>query len=210
MREPIREPNPQEQRTGRVPETLRTVGPGPVSEAAPFGLHGLVEWAPTWGGMFVSLGILFLLSALGVAIGVGSGATGVAIWEAISLIIAFFVGGWFAGRTLDFIDPLVAAAHGLLVWAVSMVFTLAFIVLATVAGISSLANVARIPFISTLLGPAGVAPPSAAGAAATAVTSSWVTFIILLLAVIASTVGAMIGNQGRLAGVPGVSEAHRH
>src|SRR5579884_3177296 len=133
MREPIREPTPQEQRAGRAPEPLRYVGPGPVGEAAPFTLGGLVEWAPTWGGMFVSLGILFLLSALGVAIGVGAGATGVAIWEAISLIIAFFVGGWFTGRTLNIVDPLVAAAHGLLVWAVSMVFTLVFLVITALA-----------------------------------------------------------------------------
>lgn len=198
MREPIREPTPQEQRAGRGPEPLRYVGPGAVSEAAPFGLVGLVEWAPTWGGMFISLGILFLLSALGVAIGVGAGATGVAIWEAISLIIAFFIGGWFTGRTLNIVDPLVAAAHGLLVWAVSMVFTVVFLVVTVLAGISSLANVARIPVISALLGTAGISGPTGPGAATTAVTSAWVTFVILLLAVVASVIGALVGNQGRL------------
>lgn len=210
MREPIREPAPQEQRTGRGPESLRPVGPSPVGEAVPFFGRGLVEWAPTWGGMFVSLGILFLLSALGVAIGVGAGTAGVAIWGAISLIVAFFVGGWFTGRTMNFIDPLVAAAHGLLVWAVSMVFALLFIVAAAVAGINSLANIARIPFISTLLGPAGVSAPTTAGAAATAVTSSWVAFIILLLAVIAAIAGALVGNQSRVPRALVASETHRH
>ncbi|MGH2459967.1 MAG: hypothetical protein ACRDIY_14005 [Chloroflexota bacterium] len=211
MREPIREPNPQEQRPARAPEPLRYTGPGPVGEAAPFLRHGLVEWAPTWGGMFVSLGILFLLSALGVAIGVGTGAAGVAIWGAITLIVAFFVGGWFTGRTLNVFDTLVSAAHGLLVWAVSMVFALVFLVGTTVAGLNSLANVARIPFVSTLLSSAGIAGPPAAGAtAATAVASSWVTFIIMLLAVIAAIIGAIVGNQGRVATISGVTENPRH
>jgi len=161
--------------------------------------------------MFVSLGILFLLSALGVAIGVGTGATGVAIWGAISLIVAFFAGGWFTGRTLTVVDKLVAGAHGLLVWAVSMIFALVFIVAATVASINSLANLARIAFISNLLVAAGIAtPPSAGATAATAVTSSWVTFIILILAVIAAVGGAIVGNQGRAAEVSGVTETTRH
>ncbi|HVC34521.1 MAG TPA: hypothetical protein VNL16_13500 [Chloroflexota bacterium] len=201
MREPIREPNPQEQRTGRAPENLRYVGPNPAGEAVPF-IRGLVEWSPTWGGMFVSLGILLLLSALGVAIGVGSGATGVAIWEAISVIIAFFIGGWFTGRTLNIVDSLVAAAHGLLTWAVSIVFLVAFFVAATLSGIGSLATAARLPFVAGLLGFLGIGVPTGAAtaAASSAVLSSWVAFIILLLSVIAAIVGALIGNQGRLTG----------
>lgn len=211
MREPIREPTPQEQRPVRAPEPLRYMGPGPVGEAASLFGRGLVEWAPTWGGVFVSLGILFLLSALGVAIGVGSGATGVAIWEAISLIVAFFIGGWFTGRTLNLFDTLMAGAHGLLVWAVSMVFAIVFLVAATVASINSLANLARIAFISNLLQAAGItAGPPAGAASATAVTSSWVTFIILLLAVIAAIGGAIVGNMSRMASVSGVTETTRH
>jgi len=198
MREPIREPTPQEERPGRAPEPLRYVGPGTVPSAMPFNVAGLVEWAPTWGGVFVALGVFLLLSSLGVAIGVTSGATGVVIWEAISVIIAFFLGGWFAGRTLNLIDPLVAGAHGLLVWAVSIVFTVVFIIAATLSGISSLANLARVPFVADLLRFVGATPPPAGTAAGTAVTSAWVTFIILLLSVIAAIIGGLVGNQGRL------------
>src|SRR5579885_1656341 len=164
MREPI-QPTPPEQRPSRGPEPLPYVGPRPTGEVAGYLGRGLVEWAPTWGGVFVSLGILFLLSALGVAIGVGSGATAVAIWEAISLIVAFFIGGWFTGRTLNLFDNLMAGAHVLLVWAVSMVFAIVFLVAATVASINSLANLARIAFISNLLQAAGITTgPTAAGA----------------------------------------------
>ena len=198
MREPIREPTPQEQRAGRAPEPLRYTGPAPGAEVMPFVRHSLVEWAPTWGGMFVSIGVLLLLSALGVAVGVSSGTTGVAIWGAISVIIAFFVGGWFCGRTLNFGSSLVAAAHGLLVWAVSIVFAIVFAIMTTLLGVSSLAQAARTALVANVLGPiTGVSTaPAAAGAAATAVTSSWATFIILLLAVAACVIGAIIGNQG--------------
>jgi len=201
MREPI-QPTPPEQRPSRGPEPLPYVGPRPTGEVAGYLGRGLVEWAPTWGGVFVSLGILFLLSALGVAIGVGAGATGVAIWEAISVIIAFFVGGWFAGRTLNLVDSLIAGAHGLLVWAVSMVFALTFLIAATLIGVTSFANLTRIPFIAGIIGVTGINVPTAAAATA-AVTSSWVTFIFLLLAAAAAIVGALVGNQGRIVSVPG-------
>lgn len=212
MREPIREPNPQEQRPGRAPENLRPVGLGPVGEAVPFTGNGLIEWAPTWTGMFVSLGVFFLMSALGVAIGIGTGAVGIAIWEAISMIVAFFIGGWITGRTMSLVDPLIAGAHGLLVWAVAMVFTIAALIATTLSGVGALANIARIPFVSSLLTSVGAPSPVAVGATTAAVASSWVVFIILLLGVIAAIIGALVGNQALMASQPGFlhrGEPHR-
>src|SRR4051812_12477126 len=126
MREPIREPTPEGTPVERRPEPLRYTGPTPFSSVVTGPNRGLVEWAPTWGGMFVSLAILILLSSLGVAIGIGNGATAAGIWGAVSVIIGFLVGGWFAGRTLDMRDSAVATAHGALVWAVTLIFTLVF------------------------------------------------------------------------------------
>lgn len=202
MREPIREPNPQEGHVPRGPEPLRYSAPTPVGEAYARGVARLVEWAPTWGGMFVSLGVLLLLSSLGLAIGIGTGATAAGIWGAISVIIGFFVGGWFTGRTLEVFDPVVAAAHGILMWAVAIVFTLLFTVFGAIVGLNSLAN-ARLAFVGNALGPLGYsgAPASAAATANAAVTSSWITFLVLLLSVIAAVIGALIGNQGRIPGV---------
>jgi nitrate reductase NapE component len=145
--------------------------------------------------MFVALAILILLSSLGVAIGIGTGATAAGIWGAISVIIGFFVGGWFAGRMLDVLDSAIATAHGVLVWAVAMIFTLVFTIVTAIAGINTLTNVARVTvlgnFVSVLGG--GGAP----GATNTALTSSWVAFIVLLLGLIAAVAGAMVGNRGR-------------
>lgn len=150
--------------------------------------------------MFVAVGILLLLSTLGVAIGVGTGTTGVAIWGAISLIIAFFVGGWFTGRTLNYTNAIVASAHGLLVWAVSTVFAIVFSIAAALIGVGAVASIVRTAVVANVLGPltgsvSGPAAPAAPGAASTAVTSSWVTFIILLLAVAAAIIGSVIGNS---------------
>jgi len=150
--------------------------------------------------MFVSLGVLILLSSLGLAIGVGTGATAAGVWGAISVIIGFLVGGWFTGRTLDALDSLVAAAHGILVWAVALVLTLIFAVVTTFLGISSLSSGAHLPYIANILGPLGytATAPSAATTAATAVASSWITFLVLLLSLIGAAVGAVIGNQVRV------------
>jgi len=194
MREPI-----SEGRAPRGPEPIRAQGTGLVTEAAPsFTLASLVEWAPIWGGMFVSLGVLFLLSSLGVAIGVGSGATAAGIWGAISLIIGFFVGGWFTGRTMTLIEGLLAGAHGLLMWGVTVVFTLVFAILAGIAGASAIS--AYVNGIFTTMG-VTLSGPGRAVAAQTAVTSSWVTFLVLLLGVVAAVIGALVGNQGRFAEV---------
>jgi len=193
MREPIREPTPEE-RAARDPEPMRYSSINPVREvigaAAP---ASLVEWAPIWGGMFVSLGVLFLLSSLGVAFGFGSG-TEAGIWGAVSLIIGFFVGGWFTGRTMSIIDSTAAWAHGLLTWAVTIVLTLVFAVVAAITGISALAS------IRGILIPLGIA----AGGPATAppaVTSTWWPFIILLLGVVAAIAGALVGNKARFSDV---------
>jgi len=139
--------------------------------------YDLVHWAPTWAGMFISIAVLLLLAPLGVAIGLTSG-TGAAVWGFISLIVAFFVGGWVVGRTLSIEDSLIAGAHGLLSWAVA----LSFLLLTTV-----LLGAIRIPLIL----PTIIVPTEAVAGA------SLVTFFAFLVSAIAGVVGAVTGNQSR-------------
>ncbi|HEX5417180.1 MAG TPA: hypothetical protein VFZ25_16060 [Chloroflexota bacterium] len=196
MREPIREPIP-EGRGPRGPEPFRAPGTGMLPEVTtPFTLSSLVEWAPIWGGMFVSLGILLMMGLLGVAIGVGSGAAVAGVWGAISVIIAFFAGGWFTGRTMTMIESLVAGAHGLLMWAVTIVFTLVFAVAATISSVAATTSLVRV-----VLGPIGLTAAAPTVSPGAAVTTSWVTFLVLLLGAIAAIVGALVGNQGRFSEV---------
>jgi hypothetical protein len=200
MREPIRDPVPEEARERSGPAGVRFVEPVPTGAYVPApSAGGLVEWAPSWGGMFVTLGIALLLGSLGLAIGIGKGGNAAAIWGAITALVAFFVGGWFCGRTLDVLDSLVAAAHGVLVWAITLIFTLLFTVATALVSANTAANAATAALGTNLLGVFGLYPaaPSAAQAAQAATTSSVVAFIALLLTLIVCIVGALVGNAGR-------------
>lgn len=144
----------------------------------------LVHWGPTWAGVFVPVALLLLLAPLGVVLGL-TDPTGAAIWAGISLVVAFFVGGWVVGRTLSFGDTLIAGAHGLLAWAVAFSFLLLTILLLSAIGATGLAAV-----------PAEVIPGIAVPAALVT-GASLGAFFALLLSAIASVVGATVGNQGR-------------
>jgi hypothetical protein len=99
-----------------------------------------VFWPGVWSGFVISLGILLLFSALGLAIGISAAGSetgdglnarglgiGAAIWGGISLLIALFVGGIIATRTGLVLDRLIAVIQGALVWVLT---TLAIIYLA--------------------------------------------------------------------------------
>jgi hypothetical protein len=141
--------------------------------------------------MFVALGVTLLFGTLGVAFGAGWW------WTALSAIIGFFVGGWFAGRTIGFLDSTVAAAHGLLVWAVGIVLFLLASLAFGLAGINTVANTLHSLGISNLFGYGNYAAPSAAAAASTASTSGWLGFFGILLPLIAAIAGAIVGNNAR-------------
>jgi hypothetical protein len=88
-----------------------------------------VSWGAVFAGVVLSLITQFLLSMLGVGIGVSTidPATGnspdattfsisAAVWWTISGIIAAFIGGWTAGRLSGALATS-AALHGLVTWA---------------------------------------------------------------------------------------------
>jgi hypothetical protein len=89
-----------------------------------------VSWGGIWGGVLVALGVLMLLTALGLAVGVSAvdpGQTesstigaGAGIWGAVSLLIALFVGGLVATRTGAITDRTTGFFEGALVWVVSL------------------------------------------------------------------------------------------
>lgn len=89
-----------------------------------------VSWGGIWGGVLVALGLLMLLTALGVAVGISAvepgetdGAalgTGAGIWAAVSLLLALFVGGMVATRIGAIFDRTTGFFEGALVWVVSL------------------------------------------------------------------------------------------
>ena len=89
-----------------------------------------VSWGGIFGGVLVALGLLFLLGALGVAIGISAAdpgqteastlGAGAGIWTAVSLLVALFVGGMVATRIGAITDGTTGFFEGALVWVVSM------------------------------------------------------------------------------------------
>jgi hypothetical protein len=95
-----------------------------------------VSWGGIWGGVLVAFGLLMLLTALGVAVGItavdpsetsaGAIGTGTGIWGALSLLVALFVGGMAATRISAITDRTTSFFEGALVWVVSMLLVVYF------------------------------------------------------------------------------------
>ena len=106
-----------------------------------------VRWGPIWAGIFASISTLFLLGLLGVAVGLSAYdvkenargfGMGAGIWQILSVIIAFMVGGWVAGRTGDSPARRTGWLNGALVWAV----TVPLILLMLTSGVSGIVSFA--------------------------------------------------------------------
>lgn len=95
-------------------------------------LEGLrISWGGIWAGVLTVLGTLLFLTTLGLAVGVSAidptdtdaSAVGIgaALWSALSLLIALFVGGMAATRLGMIYDRATGAFEGALVWVLSFV-----------------------------------------------------------------------------------------
>ncbi|HET7197302.1 MAG TPA: hypothetical protein VFI86_01440 [Burkholderiales bacterium] len=89
-----------------------------------------VSWGGVWGGVLVAVGLLLLLAALGVAVGISATepgqtdpariGTGAGIWAGASLLVALFVGGIVSTRIGAIFDGTTGFFEGALVWVVSV------------------------------------------------------------------------------------------
>src|SRR5690348_4598498 len=89
-----------------------------------------VSWGGVWGGVLVAVGLLLLLAALGVAVGISATepgqteasklGTGAGIWAGVSLLVALFVGGMVSTRIGAIFDGTTGFFEGALVWVVSV------------------------------------------------------------------------------------------
>ena len=89
-----------------------------------------VSWGGIFGGVLVAVGVLVLLAALGMAIGISAaepGETdvstlgmGAGIWAALSLLAALFIGGMVSTRIGAISDRTTGFFEGVLVWVVSI------------------------------------------------------------------------------------------
>lgn len=176
-----------------------------------------IRWGPVIGGLFVALSTLALLSVLGLAIGFTAYSPnapaqnfgiGAGIWGAISALIAFGIGGWFAARTAAVRGRSNGMLNGVMVWAVAIPLMLYFLGsgitgLASTAG--TVANTAAqiagggvnnpgLQATVTVPG-APVTPGQVENAAGIASQAAWGTFISLLLGLAAAAIGGLLGAR---------------
>jgi hypothetical protein len=105
-----------------------------------------VSWGGIFGGVLVAIGLLLLLTALGVAVGISAAqpgetqastlGTGAGIWAGLSLLVALFVGGMVSTRIGAISDGATGFFEGALVWVVSILLMLYF----ASSGVSMLAG----------------------------------------------------------------------
>jgi hypothetical protein len=113
-----------------------------------------ISWGAIFGGVVISLIVQFLLSMLGIGIGVTAidpmqGTTpdaqtfsiAAGAWWTVSGIIAAFVGGWVAARLSGTPISVSATLHGLVTWATTMLVVFYLLTSATGALIGGALNV---------------------------------------------------------------------
>jgi hypothetical protein len=172
-----------------------------------------IRWGAIVAGLFASLSTLVLLSVLGVAIGLtamdttdpaGGWGIGASIWGAISMIVAFIVGGWIAGRWgPPFGRTNLAVLHGAMVWAVAI--PLSLFIMGNVGGMFAQAAMAggqhaRIDPLTDAARQAGARIGAEADGTttmqrtqATGAGAAWGTLIALLLGLGAAALGGYLG-----------------
>ena len=92
-------------------------------EKSEYRLSELVRWGPILAGLFAALGFVALSLSLGLAISLSAtggdlaaALVGVGVWFVITLIIAGFIGGWTAAKTLAVGGLLPALINSVVVW----------------------------------------------------------------------------------------------
>jgi hypothetical protein len=103
--------------------------------AQPASADGMkISWGGVFGGVLAGVGILMLLTTLGLAVGIsatdpqnpdaGTLGTGAAIWTTLSLLVALFVAGWASTRLSMLWERTTALFEGALVWVMSLILIL--------------------------------------------------------------------------------------
>lgn len=175
-----------------------------------------VRWGPIVAGVVTALTTLLVMTVLGLAIGTTAfepGETGertvgtaAAIWGIISAVLAFFLGGWMAGRNALGTADQNGAVNGFLVGAVTIVVMLWMIGagLGNLMGLAG-ANIDEISQVTAgqpITAAEGDEAADTIGTAATenyeeARNSAWGTLAGLVVALAAAAAGGALGHPDR-------------
>jgi hypothetical protein len=152
-----------------------------------------ISWGGVFGGVLAGVGALILLSSLGVAVGVSAARrtadgesirTGAAIWTGLSLLISLFIGGWASTRLSMLWERTTAMFEGVLVWVLSVIIVLYL----TASGVTLV--------FGGGFGTADQVAASAAQVQHAVSATAWVSFVALVLSLLAAIAGAAAGRRG--------------
>jgi hypothetical protein len=182
-----------------------------VHEHIETSLDGLrISWGGIWAGALTVLGTLLFLTTLGLAVGISAAdpgntdtqtlGIGAAIWSALALLIALFVGGMAATRLGMIFDRATGAFEGALVWVVSFVAILWLAssgVQLVASGISHVfSGVTQTMGAEQLMDRAREQLPAAGERVQEGATkTAWITFGAMVVSLIAAIAGAMLGRR---------------
>jgi hypothetical protein len=162
-----------------------------------YGGRDLIHWGPIWAGIIGAFATMIVLGVLGLAIGLaawdpsagpGQLSTLSSIWGGLTMIVAFFVGGWLAIRASPFRSDFPAIITGSIVWALGVTMTLLLVGL----GLGPLFGVVVALLQGTNVGPSIVRPGEVV--AATQSAAFW-TVISLLVGWASAVGGAIVGER---------------
>lgn len=147
-----------------------------------------IRWAAVFAGMVLSVGLLVLLSSLWLAIAYGSDEAFVVRnlewFVGGSAVGCLLIGGFLAGRLSGVPGAGTGLAHGLTLWALTLLVVLAI-------GIPSVINVLNLGRVATEL------QPTTSVIASGVDSSLWATFIAMVGALVAAGIGGMIGGASQ-------------
>lgn len=195
-----------------------------ASMRVPATMDGMrVSWGGVWGGVLAAVGLLLLLGALGVAVGItavqpgstdaATAGSAAAIWACASLLVALFVGGLVSTRAGAIHDRATGFWEGFLVWIVSLILlawlaTSGMTSIATgamqVMGVASQAATPVDPAaavealrerVQSAAGDAQALTQRAVEAQPVASKVAWIAFGALLLSLVAAIGGALAGRR---------------
>lgn len=152
-----------------------------------------VSWGPILAGAAVAFAVYFLLSLLGAAIGLSVSddvqrdnlGVGAGIWAILTVIIAFFVGGWVTSRCTVGEDRVEAILYGAIVWGVVFFFLL-WLGSETSMGLSAMV---------TANSNGGAAGGDVENARSALTEAAWWAFAGTALSMLAAIGGSLVGSM---------------
>lgn len=184
--------------------------PGVVNQVVDY--HDRVRWGPILAGIAISIATQLILGALGVAIGLGTGATdangrniaiGVGIWSIISLLISLFIGSWVMARTCGPMNNKTALLNGAILWATTLAIS-SWLLATGISGTFGVVAANAGEILDQVQEPGGATLPNQAPTATAAqarnlaeqaARSAWSFIIGSLLGLAASLIGASVGAR---------------